>query len=95
LAVQRFFRPLRPHPLKKDVRIVNYLPDFTPGMTEEEKRESSFQSLQCFPGLHGDPGRTQAMLVRLKTNGPAEPRGRLSLQEVFGNDYQLVMWLTF
>ena len=30
LAVQRFFRPLRPHPKKKDVRIYNYLPDFSP-----------------------------------------------------------------
>ena len=38
LAVQRFFRPLRPHPGKKDVRIHNYLPDFSPEMTPAERR---------------------------------------------------------
>ncbi len=38
LAVQRFYRPLRYHPLKKSVRIFNYLPRFTPGMAIEEQR---------------------------------------------------------
>ena len=91
LAIQRFFRPLRPHPLKKVVRIFNYLPDFTPGMTQEEKREVLSNRFNAFLACIVTQGELRPCLVRLKTNGPAEPRGRLSLQEVFGEDYQLVM----
>lgn len=91
LAVQRFFRPLRFHPRKKIVRIFNYLPDFTPGMTREEKREVLSNRFNAFLACMVTQGELRPCLVRLKTNGPAEPRRRLSLQEVFGNDYQLVM----
>ena len=91
LAVQRFFRPLRPHPKKKTVRIYNYLPDFTPGMTQEEKREVLSNRFNAFLACIVTQGELRPCVVPLKTNGPADSNPRLSLQEVFGGDYQLVM----
>ena len=91
LAVQRFFRPLRPHPQKKNVRIYNYLPDFIPGMTNEEKREILSNRFNAFLACIVTQGELRPCLVSLKTGGPVESKPRLSLQEVFGEDYQLVM----
>lgn len=60
LAVQRFFRPLRKHPQKKVVRILNYLPRFVPEMHIEEQRRLL-------------SNRTNAILAAIVTQGELVP----------------------
>lgn len=91
LAVQRFFRPLRPHPCKKDVRIYNYLPDFSTEMTLDEKRAVLSNRFNAFLACIVTQGELMPCLVPLNVNGNGEKKARVSLQEIYGEDYSLVM----
>ena len=81
LAVQRIFRPLRPHPEKKDVRIYNYLPDFSPEMTPEERRTVLSNRFIAFLACIVTQGELMPCLVPIKGKKNAE-KSKLSLQEI-------------
>ncbi len=91
LAVQRFFRPLRPHPAKKVVRIYNYLPDFCPDMTLEEKRRVLSNRLNAFLACIVTQGELRPCLIPLKGIPKGRQRKRVSLQEIYGKKYPDVM----
>jgi len=91
LAVQRFFRPLRHHPRKKDVRIYNYLPDLSDEMTLDEKRAVLSNRFNAFLASIVTQGELMPCLVPLSTSGKKAKKKRRSLQEVYGEDYSLVM----
>jgi len=90
LAVQRIFRPLRPHPEKKDVRIYNYLPDFSPEMTPEEQRTVLSNRFIAFLACIVTQGELMPCLVPIKGKKNGE-KTKVSLQEIYGEDYSLVM----
>lgn len=91
LAVQRFFRPLRPHSGKRDVQIHNYLPDFSPEMTPAERRAVLSNRFNAFLACIVTQGELMPCLVPLKVGGKGEKGSRISLQEIYGEDYALVM----
>ena len=92
LAVQRFFRPLRPHPRKRDVRIFNYLPDLSSDMTLEEKRQVLSNRLNAFLACIVTQGELMPCLVQVKGAPKGnKPRKQVSLQEVFGEEYPAMM----
>lgn len=91
LAVQRFFRPLRHHPRKKDVRIYNYLPDLSDEMTLDEKRAVLSNRFNAFLASIVTQGELMPCLVPLSTSGKKAKKRRRSLQEVYGEDYSMVM----
>ena len=91
LAVQRFFRPLRPHPRKADVRIYNYLPDFSAEMPLEEQRAVLSNRFNSFLACIVTQGELMPCLVSLKAPAGEGTSKRISLQEVYGKDYSLVM----
>jgi hypothetical protein len=91
LAVQRFFRPLRQHPRKNDVRIYNYLPNFSSEMTEEEKRGVLSNRFNAFLAAIVTTGELMPCLVAIKGQRAGEKKTKLSLQEIYGKDYSLVM----
>lgn len=91
LAVQRIFRPLRPHPKKKVVRILNYLPDLSPEMGLDEKRQVLSNRLNAFLACIVTQGELIPNLVRVKTTTKEGRRKRRSLQEIYGVDYVNVM----
>ena len=92
LAVQRFFRPLRPHPQKKDVQISNYLTDLSSEMSVEEKRQVLSNRLNAFLACIVTQGELVPCLVEVK-GAPkgTKPRQGISLQEVFGEEYPSMM----
>lgn len=91
LAVQRIFRPLRSHPSKKDVRIYNYLPDFGPDMTQEEKRAVLSNRFNAFLACIVTQGELRPCLVSVKGKKKDGKTDRVSLQELYGEDYTLVL----
>ncbi|MDX2039571.1 MAG: hypothetical protein SFX72_23230 [Isosphaeraceae bacterium] len=91
LAVQRFFRPLRSHPEKRVVKILNYIPDMTPEMTLEEKRQVLSNRLNAFLACIVTQGELMPCLVRLKGVPKGKATRRKSLQEVYGSTYPQVL----
>ncbi len=91
LAVQRFFRPLRPHPSKKVGRILNYLPDMSPDMTLNEKRQVLSNRLNAFLACIVTQGELIPCLVALKGIQTGNRPKRISLQEVYGEKYPEVI----
>ena len=91
LAVQRFFRPLRPHPSKKVVRILNYLPDMSPEMTFDEKRQVLSNRLNAFLACIVTQGELMPCLVALKGIPTGNRPRKISLQEVYGEEYPEVI----
>lgn len=92
LAVQRFFRPLRSHPSKKNVQIFNYLPDLSNEMSIEEKRCVLSNRLNAFLACIVTQGELRPCLVPVK-NAPKglKPRTSKSLQDVYAEDYPDVL----
>lgn len=91
LAVQRIFRPLRSHPRKRIVHIFNYLPDFSAEMTEEERRTVLSNRFNAFLASIVTQGELRPCLVPLKAGEDGNGTPRLSLQELYKEDYSLVM----
>lgn len=92
LAVQRFFRPLRRHSSKRDVRIFNYLPDLSPDMTDEDKRRVLSNRLNAILACIVTQGELVPCMVPVKNAPKGEkPRKAISLQEVLGHHYTSVM----
>lgn len=91
LAVQRIFRPLRQHPDKKVVRILNYLPDLSPEMGLDEKREILSNRFNAFLACIVTQGELVPNLVRVKATTKEGRPKRRSLQEILGADYVDVM----
>jgi hypothetical protein len=91
LAVQRFFRPLRSHPCKRDVRIYNYLPDLSAEMPLEEQRSVLSNRFNAFLACIVTQGELMPCLVALKAPAGGGVSKRISLQEVYGPDYSLMM----
>jgi hypothetical protein len=91
LAVQRFFRPLRSHPEKRVVKILNYIPDMTPEMTLEEKRQILSNRLNAFLACIVTQGELVPTLVTMKGIPKGKQPRRMSLQEVYGSKYPEVM----
>lgn len=88
LAVQRFFRPLRSHPQKKSVAIYNYLPDFAPRMTPEEKRQVLSNRLNAMLACVVTQGELLPCMVRVGCGTPTGNRPqKRSLQELYGDEY--------
>ena len=91
LAVQRFFRPLRQHPNKKVVQIFNYLPDLTDDLTLDEKRRVFSNRFNAFLACIVTQGEIVPVMVKVKADTKEGRAKRLSLQEVFGDEYPDVM----
>ena len=91
LAVQRFFRPLRSHPSKKVVRILNYVPDMSPEMTLDEKRQVLSNRLNAFLACIVTQGELMPCLVALKGIPTGNRPRKISLQEVYGGKYPEVI----
>ena len=91
LAVQRFFRPLRSHPSKKVVRILNYVPDMSPEMTLDEKRQVLSNRLNAFLACIVTQGELMPCLVALKGIPTGSRPRKISLQEVYGGNYPEVI----
>lgn len=91
LAVQRIFRPLRSHPRKRTVRIYHYLPDFSADMTEEERRTVLSNRFNAFLASIVTQGELRPCLLPVKTGEQGNGKPRLSLQELYKEDYSLVM----
>jgi hypothetical protein len=91
LAVQRFFRPLRRHPDKKDVLIRNYIPRFSPELETNEQRQilsDRFSSVLACVITHGELIPT---LFPLRAEGTTGAGKRISLQEAYGDEYHSVV----
>ena len=88
LAVQRFFRPLRAHPSKKNVQIFNYLPSLSEEMTVEEKRRVLSNRLNAFLACIVTQGELRPCLIPAM-NAPIgkKPRKSMSLREIYSNNY--------
>ncbi len=91
LAVQRFFRPLRSHPQKRVVKVLNYIPDMSPEMTLEEKRQVLSNRLNAFLACIVTQGELMPCLVKMKGIPKGRRPKRMSLQEVYGTAYPEVM----
>jgi hypothetical protein len=91
LAVQRFYRPLRQHPNKKVVQIFNYLPDFSPEMDHEERRKALSNRLNAFLACIVTQGELSPILVKVKSETVEGRKSRISLQEIFGDQYPAIM----
>ena len=91
LAVQRFFRPLRSHPVKRVVKILNYIPDMSLEMTLEEKRQVLSNRLNAFLACIVTQGELMPCLVTMKGIPKGRQPKRMSLQEVYGRTYPEVM----
>ena len=91
LAVQRFFRPLRSHPEKRVVKILNYIPDMSPEMTLEEKRQVLSNRLNAFLACIITQGELMPCLVTMKGILKGRQSKRMSLQEVYGSSYPDVL----
>ena len=91
LAVQRFFRPLRSHPSKKVVRILNYVPDMSPEMTLDEKRQVLSNRLNAFLACIVTQGELMPCLVALKGIPTGSRPRKISLQEVYAGKYPEVV----
>ena len=91
LAVQRFFRPLRTHPAKKDVVIRNYIPRFSPELELGEQRAILSNRFNAVLACIVTQGELMPTVIPLKTEGTAMPAKRVSLQEAYGDEYRSVM----
>ena len=91
LAVQRFFRPLRKHPAKKEVIIRNYIPRFSPELEMGEQRAILSNRFNAVLACIVTQGELMPTIIPLKTEGTTGTRKRLSLQEAYGDDYHSVM----
>ena len=69
----------------------NYLPDLSPDMTLEEKRQVLSNRLNAFLACIVTQGELVPCLVQVKSHTNEGRPKRLSLQEVLGEEYPSVM----
>ena len=91
LAVQRFFRPLRKHPKKKQVVIRNYIPRFSPELEPSERRAILSNRFNAVLACIVTQGELMPTVVSTRTKDATTPRTRLSLHHVYQDGYGSVM----
>jgi len=91
LAVQRFFRPLRKHPAKKDVVIRNYIPRFSSELEMGEQRAILSNRFNAVLTCIVTQGELMPTIIPVKNKGTTKPVKRVSLQEAYGHEYNSVM----
>jgi len=89
LAVQRFFRPLRMHKSKRDVKIFNYIPTFSPDLELMEQRAILSDRFNAVMACIVTQGELVPTLVTLKK--ASEGKNRKRLQDLYGDDYPVML----
>jgi hypothetical protein len=89
LAVQRFFRPLRMHKTKREVRIVNYIPSFSPDLEFMEQRAILSDRFNAVMACIVTQGELMPTFVTLKK--PTEGKSHMRLQDLYGEAYPAVL----
>ena len=90
LAVQRFFRPLRMDKDKRNVTIVNYVRTFSPELEREEQREILSDRFNTLLACIVTQGELVPTFIKLK-KPTTEGRNRKRLQELYGDDYPILL----
>ena len=91
LAVQRFFRPLRKHPEKKDVVIRNYIPRFSPDLEMGEQRAILSNRFNAVLACIVTQGELMPTAIPVRSEGSTRTTKRISLQEAYGDKFHSVM----
>jgi hypothetical protein len=90
LAVQRFFRPLRMHKDKQEVKIFNYIPTFSPDLELMEQRAILSDRFNAVMACIVTQGELVPILVAVK-KPTSEGHGHKRWQDLYGDNYPVIL----